>query len=54
MRRAGTAVETAAAVEINKGGLRQLLLNDFHKLLGKHKALSTVTTAPAAASFSTC
>jgi hypothetical protein len=28
-------VENAAAVEINKGGLRQLLLDDFHKLLGK-------------------
>jgi len=32
------AVETAAAVEIDKGGLRLLLLDDFHKLLGKASA----------------
>jgi hypothetical protein len=32
------AVETAAAVEIDKGGLRQLLIDDFHKLLGKASA----------------
>jgi hypothetical protein len=28
-------VENAAAVEIDKGGLRRLLLDDFHELLGK-------------------
>ena len=31
-------VETAAAMEIDKGGLRRLLLDDFHKLLGKASA----------------
>jgi hypothetical protein len=31
-------VENAAAMEIDKGGLRQLLLDDFHKLLGKASA----------------
>jgi hypothetical protein len=30
----GRPVETAAAEEIAIGGLRQLLLDDFHKLLG--------------------
>jgi len=39
-------VESAAAEEIQVGGLRQLLLDDFHKLLGKHKPLSTLTTRP--------
>jgi hypothetical protein len=28
-------VENAAAVEIDKGRLRRLLFDDFHKLLGK-------------------
>jgi len=28
-------VENAAAVEIDKGGLRPLFLDDFHPLLGK-------------------
>jgi hypothetical protein len=28
-------VENAAAVEIDKGGLRRLLVDDFHELLGK-------------------
>jgi hypothetical protein len=42
-------VENAAAEEIKKGGLRQLSLGDFHKLLGKHKTLSTFPTDPAAA-----
>src|SRR5437867_13032536 len=32
------AVETAAAVEIEQGSLRRLLLDDFHKLLGKASA----------------
>jgi hypothetical protein len=34
-------VETATAVEIGKGGLRQLLLDDFHRCLEKpaHKTL---------------
>jgi len=31
-------VETAAAVEIDKGGLRRLLLDDFHKPLEKASA----------------
>ena len=38
-----SAVETATAVEIDKGRLRQLLLDDFHKLFGKAFA----KTAPA-------
>ena len=38
-----SAVETATAVEIDKGRLRQLLLNDFHKRFGKAFA----KTAPA-------
>jgi hypothetical protein len=42
-RRAEGAVETATAVEIDKGGLRQLLLDDSHKLFGKAFA----KTAPA-------
>jgi hypothetical protein len=38
-------------VEIGKGGLRQLFLDDFHKLVGKASAknssgFSTVPTAP--------
>jgi hypothetical protein len=36
-------METATAVEIDKGRLRQLLLDDFHKLFGKAFA----NTAPA-------
>jgi len=31
----GTPVETDAAVKINKGGLRQQLLDDFHRSLKK-------------------
>jgi hypothetical protein len=31
-------VENATAVEIDKGGLRQPLLDDFHQLLGKASA----------------
>ena len=42
-RAAESAVETAPAVEIDKGRLRQLLLDDFHKLFGKAFA----KTAPA-------
>src|SRR5215831_11842624 len=34
-RRARGAVENAAAVEIDSSGLRQLLFDDFHELLGK-------------------
>ena len=34
-RRATRAMETAAAVEIDQGGLRQLLLHDFHHCLEK-------------------
>ena len=33
--RKGRPVETAAAMEIKKGGLRQLLLDDFHRCLKK-------------------
>ena len=39
-------VESAAAEEIGIGRLRQLFLDDFHKRLGKHKTLSTLTTRP--------
>src|ERR1700730_5782240 len=42
-RAAQSAVETATAVEIDKGGLRRLLLDDSHKLFGKDFA----KTAPA-------
>src|SRR6267142_4247826 len=42
-RAAKSAMETATAVEIDKGRLRQLLLDDFHKLFGKAFA----KTAPA-------
>jgi CRP-like cAMP-binding protein len=38
-----SAMETATAVEIDKGRLRQLLLDDFHQLFGKAFA----KTAPA-------
>src|SRR4030095_7941295 len=38
-----SAMETATAVEIDKGRLRELLLDDFHKLFGKAFA----KTAPA-------
>jgi hypothetical protein len=38
-----SAMETATAVEIDKGRLRQLLLDDFHQLFGKAFA----NTAPA-------
>jgi hypothetical protein len=31
-------VENGATVEINKGRLRRLLLDDFHELLGKASA----------------
>src|SRR5438876_5125145 len=48
------AMETAAAVEIEQGSLRRLLLDDFHKLFGKslrkkRSGFSTVTTAPTTA-----
>ena len=42
-RAAESAMETATAVEIDNGRLRQLLLDDFHKLFGKAFA----KTAPA-------
>jgi hypothetical protein len=46
-------VETAAAVEIDQGGLRQHLLDDFHRRLKKAyaknaSAFFTVTTGPTA------
>ena len=51
--RKGRPVETATAVEIAIGGLRQLLLDDFHQLFEKASAedrsgFFTVTTGPAA------
>jgi len=48
----GRPVETAAAVEIGKSGLRRLVLDDFHRCLEKpsHQTLGfpTVTTGPSA------
>ena len=41
--RKGKPVETAAAVEIDKGGLRRLFLGDFHRCLKK----ACAKTAPA-------
>ena len=41
----GRLVESATAVEIDKGGLRRHFLDDFHKLLGSLLA-STLTTKP--------
>jgi len=35
-------VETAAAVEIDKGGLRHFLLDDFHNCLKKAAAKTAV------------
>jgi hypothetical protein len=51
--RKGRPVETATAVEIEIGGLRHLLLDDFHELFEKASATNrsgffTVTTDPAA------
>jgi hypothetical protein len=43
---AGSAVETATAVEIDKGRLRQLLLDDSHKLFGKASAKSAPAFPP--------
>jgi hypothetical protein len=47
----GQLVETAAAEKIGIGCLRQLLLDDFHKLLGypskKRARISTVPTSSA-------
>ena len=37
-KKTGSAVETAAAEEIEQGGLRQHLLDDFLELLGKASA----------------
>jgi len=39
--RKGKPVETATALEIDQGGLRQLFLDDFHRCLKKppHKTL---------------
>jgi hypothetical protein len=42
-------METAAAVEIEQGRLRRLLLDDFHRCCGKAEnniGFSTVTTGP--------
>ena len=44
-------METAAAVEIQQGGLRRYFLDDFHRCLEKPRTtlgFSTVTTGPAA------
>src|SRR5262245_28787420 len=46
--RNGTPVETAAALEIDKGGLRQLLLDDFHRCLEKPKTTSAFPQLPQA------
>jgi len=51
--RKGRPVETAAAMEIEQGGLRQYLLDDFHGCLEKpprrnRSGFPTVTTGPAA------
>jgi hypothetical protein len=53
--RKGKPVETAAAVEIDKGGLRQLLLDDFHRFLKKstHKTLRLFHSCPQARQSST-
>ena len=40
-------VESAAAEEIENRWPSALFLADFHKRLGKHKTLSTLTTGPA-------
>jgi hypothetical protein len=40
-------VESAAAEEIENRWPSALFLDDFHKRLGKHKTLSTLTTGPA-------
>ncbi len=57
-RAAQSAVETATAVEIDKGGLRRLLLDDLHKLLEKayartSSAFSQLRTGPTAVNLST-
>jgi hypothetical protein len=49
----GRPVETAAAVEIDSGGLRQLFIDDFHPLLEKAyaqtaAAFSQLRTGPTA------
>jgi hypothetical protein len=49
--RKGKPVETAAAMEIDKGGLRRLFLDDFHNCLKKafvktSPAFFTVPTGP--------
>jgi len=44
-------METAAAVEIEQGRLRQFSLDDFHRCLGKPRktlGFPTVTTGPTA------
>jgi hypothetical protein len=43
---AESAVETATAVEIDKGGLRQLFLDDSHKLFGKAFAKAAPALPP--------
>ena len=43
-------METAAAVEIEQGRLRQHSLDDFHRCLEKPAGFSTVSTGPAAVS----
>ncbi len=45
-RRAESAVETATAVEIDKGGLRQLLPHDSHQLFGKAFAKTALAFPP--------
>jgi len=42
-------METAAAMEIEQGCLRQYFLGDFHRCLENPAGFSTVTKSPAAA-----
>jgi len=41
-------METAAAMEIDQGSLRQYFLDDFHRCLENSAEFSTVTTNPTA------
>jgi hypothetical protein len=46
--RKGRFMETATAVEIEQGSLRQYFLDDFHRCLENPAGFSTVTTNPTA------
>jgi len=43
--RKGRFMETAAAMEIDQGSLRQYFLGDFHRCLENPAGFSTVTTS---------